>query len=243
VIRLNGVEVPVVERAEMDDGAGSMSSGVLRLTMGGDSTPMLQPGRNVLEMVLARASERPGARQGAGEDLVYTTVQLDTALPIEQGMGPESRGLTVTRRYCALPVGTEVCVPVSSVAQGDLMTVRLLVTVPETRYALRLEDPIPAGFELADVAPSVSQSVRVGGATIPKPQLGNFLWVGSRGDRAVFFAPELSPGTYEVAYVMKAVFSGSYTALPAVVGEVHFADIVARTSATTLIVASDQDGR
>jgi hypothetical protein len=42
---------------------------------------------------------------------------------------------------------------------------------------------------------------------------------------------------------MKAVFSGSYTALPAVVGEVHFADIVARTTAATLIVASDQEGR
>jgi len=243
VIRLNGVEVPVVERAEMEDGADSMSSGTLRLTMGGDSTPMLQPGRNVLEILRARTSERPATRQDAGEDLVYTTVQLDTALPIEQGMVPESRGLTLTRRYCALPVGAEVCVPVSSVARGDLVTVRLLVTVPETRYAVRLEDPIPAGFELADVAPSVSQSVRVGGATIPKPQQDNFLWVGSRGDRAVFFAPELSPGTYEVAYVMKAVFAGSYAALPAVAGEVHFADIVARTTVATLIVASDQEGR
>ena len=241
VIRLNGVEVPVVERAAMEDGAGW--SGTLRLTMGGDATPMLQPGRNVLEILRARASERLGTGRDTGENQLYTTVQLDTALPIAEGIAPESRGLTLTRRYCAVPGGTAVCVPVSSVAQGDLVTVRLLVTVPEMRYAVRLEDPIPAGFELADVAPSVVQSVRVGGATIPKPQQGNFLWVGSRGDRAVFFAPELSPGTYEVEYVMKAVFAGSYTALPAVVGEAHFADIVARTTMATLIVTSDQEGR
>ncbi|MCJ7551701.1 MAG: hypothetical protein MUQ30_18680, partial [Anaerolineae bacterium] len=237
----NGVEVPVVEPAAMADATGW--SGTLRLTMGGDATPMLQPGRNVLEIVRARASEGLETGAGAPENQMYTTVKLDTVLPIAEAIAPESRGLTLTRRYCAVPSDTAACVPVSSVAQGNLVTVRLLVTVPEMRYAVRLEDPIPAGFELADVAPSVSQSVRVGGATIPKPQHGNFLWVGSRGDRAVFFGPELSPGTYEVEYVMKAVFPGSYTALPAVVGEAHFAEIVARTAVSTLIVASDQEGR
>ncbi len=170
-------------------------------------------------------------------------MQLHIALPKAEGMAPESRGLSITRRYCESPAGTAVCAPVSAVVQGDLVTVRLVVTVPETRYAVRLEDPIPAGFELADVEPLVAQSVRVGGETIPKPQQGDFLWVGSRGDRAVFFALGLSPGTHEVEYVMKAVFSGSYTALPAVVGEVRFADIVARTAVATLIVASDQEGR
>jgi len=68
VIRLNGVEVPVVEGVEMDDGAGSMLSGALRLTMGGDSPPMLQPGRNVLEIVRVGASERPGTRQDTGDE-------------------------------------------------------------------------------------------------------------------------------------------------------------------------------
>jgi uncharacterized protein YfaS (alpha-2-macroglobulin family) len=242
-VRLNGVAVPVAECAEIEDDAGSMSSGTLCLTMSGDSGPKLQPGRNVLEIVRARASERLGTGRDTGEDPLYTSVQLNIALPIAGGLAPESRGLILTRRYCELPASTDGCVPVSSVAQGDLVTVRLLVTVPETRYAVRLEDPIPAGFELADVAPLVSQFVRVGNATIPKPQQGNFLWVGLRRDRAVFFAPELSPGTYEVEYVTKAVFAGSYTALPAVVGEARFADIIARTTVATLIVASDQEGR
>ncbi len=174
----------------------------------------------------------------AGEGRLYYTAQLALYRPVVD-LEAEQRGLAVHREYCVVAENTEEpqpCESVESIASGELVEVRLTLTVPEPRHFVLLEDTYPAGMEPVDPTLLTTEQ------DLPEPGLvpeeGKFLgwWWNPfdhrelRDERAVFFAEALQPGTYEVRYMLRATLPGEYRVLPATASEMYFPEVWGRTA-------------
>lgn len=175
----------------------------------------------------------------AGSGLLYYTALMELTVPVEQ-IAAESRGMSLRREYCAVESGSTGplthCVPLTEVRAGQWVAVRLTFIAPQTRAYVRLEDPYPAGLEpIADP---------LGRATASEWVLDNAVGWGAhpfeqaiaRADRAVFIASDMAAGTYQVAYLLRAVTPGTYRALPAVISAARFPEIWGRAAGAVLTV-------
>ncbi|MBN1248087.1 MAG: Ig-like domain-containing protein, partial [Anaerolineae bacterium] len=233
-VTLNGQPVSLPQNVADPD--QSAVGAVLRLGAEEDDEGLLR-GTNVLEI---------GYESGADQALTYTGL-LDLVLTVDSEVPAQSRGLALSRRYCLRTSETialqsskdSPCVPAERVSVGQLVDVRLLVTVPETRHFVELEDPYPAGFEAVyDDRGLLSLGSAAG------PELGNveaasdsrdtlsrssFLPAEIGETAAVFLAERLPAGTYEVVYTLRAAIPGSYRALSATAAERFFPEVRAQT--------------
>ena len=79
------------------------------------------------------------------------------------------RGIQVERWYEDVRTGQ----PIVRVAEGELVRVRLRVTVPAERHFVVLDDPLPAGLEPVDLSlRTVSPLVRVRHQLVLQPHQG-----------------------------------------------------------------------
>jgi len=175
-----------------------------------------------------------------GDGTLYYTAHLALYEPVEN-LSAESRGLTVERQYCAVSGALETpswretlpaCTPVTTVRPGDLVEVRLTLTLPRMRNYLILEDFYPAGMEPVD--PTLN--TEIGGA---EPVMGTTsrVWWWPRFDhqelrdeKAVFYATRLSAGSYQISYYLRAAVPGEYRVLPATASEMYFPETWGRTA-------------
>jgi len=154
-----------------------------------------------------------------------------------------------------VPVATE-CLQTEKVAVGDIIEVRLTVVIPATRHYVRVRDLFPAGFvpiqyRESDVGFAIrsaravnnglldqAEGVGVGGAldSGPVEWLDPFERREYHESQADFFARQLSPGTYQARYWMRAKFPGTYHSLPATVSELYFPEVWGGTEAVTIEV-------
>jgi uncharacterized protein YfaS (alpha-2-macroglobulin family) len=130
--------------------------------------------------------------------------------------------------------------PVTSVAAGEVVRVRLRITIPEDRGMAVLDDPLPAGLEAVDlslrtVSPFASDLLN------PKPESereergGSYWAYGSwdsgmwspfdhteiRDDRVVYFARRLWRGSYNATYLARATTAGRFVSAPAQAEEMY----------------------
>ena len=189
--------------------------------------------------------------RGEGNGTLYYSANLALYRPVEQ-LEAESRGITVQRQYCAVEGTLDTlawnenfgdCTPVASARPGDLVEVRLTLTLPRMRNYLVLEDFYPAGMEPVDS----TLNTEIQDGTQPETRrinTGNVWWWPTfdheelRDERAVFYARWLAAGTYEVRYFLRAAIPGEYRVLPATVSEMYFPDVRGR-SAGELFTISD----
>ncbi len=183
----------------------------------------------------------------AGPGRLYYLAALELSRPVGE-VTSEQRGIAIQRAYCALTTQSEdvlsPCEPVTAVRPGDLLEVRLTLVLPQSRYFVLVEDPYPAGFEPVDLhlrtQPQIQVEALPSGDESPPPSLR--VWRDPfdrrelRDERAVFFANNLAPGTYQVSYVLRAALPGRYHALPATASEVYFPDVWGRTVGQVLQV-------
>jgi len=189
-----------------------------------------------VRLLLNRTNALEIAR-GEGDGNLYYTAHLALYQPVES-VTAASRGITVQREYCAVDDDAAGdltdCVPVDTVAPGELVEVRLTLIAPQTRYYLVLEDPYPAGMEPVDTNLLTEQQDQ------PEPGLlpgeGHYGWWWDpfdhrelRDERAVFFAQALAAGTYQVQYRLRAAVPGEYRVLPATASEMYFPEVWGRT--------------
>ena len=182
--------------------------------------------------------------RGAGEGVLYYTADLTLYRPAEE-VQAESRGMVVQRRYCAVSGPAQVgagrdaipeCAPITSAQSGDLVEVRLTLIVPQLRAYVVLEDWYPAGMEPVDS----TLKTEVEGLAPESRLLGRNVWWWQGGfehqelrdARAVFYASQLSAGTYELRYYLRAVTPGEYRVLPATASEMYFPEVWGRTEGT-----------
>jgi uncharacterized protein YfaS (alpha-2-macroglobulin family) len=99
------------------------------------------------------------------------------------------------------------------------------------RY-LALEDPLPAGVEqISDTSAYPLES----GSTA-------WWWYGPRVEyrdaRTLFFLDSFEQGRYEFVYLVKAVSSGRFRAVPAQIAPMYVPDVAASTEPFTLSIAT-----
>jgi uncharacterized protein YfaS (alpha-2-macroglobulin family) len=165
----------------------------------------------------------------------YLTVQ---AVPRAAPVRPEIRGLTVERWYERYDDGK----PVTAVAEGDLVRVRLRVTAPSERHFVVLDDALPAGLEAVDLSLLTSGGLPGPGTADttaqtpadeadPADAWAYGSWDGGwwspfdhrelRDDKVVYAATMLWPGSYTASYVARATTPGVFVRPPAHAEEMY----------------------
>ena len=150
-------------------------------------------------------------------------------------MRPGDRGIQVERWYESYEGGK----PISEVAEGELVRVRLRITVPAERHFVILDDALPAGLEAVDLSLRTVGGVGPGAAdsaAVEPADDGSLPWVyGSwdagwwspfdhremRDERVVFAATRLWAGSYTATYLARATTPGRFIRPPAHAEEMY----------------------
>ncbi|HEX8694584.1 MAG TPA: MG2 domain-containing protein [Longimicrobium sp.] len=180
-------------------------------------------GRRVLRLAL----EAPGP----GAPVYYhLSVREVVSRPV---FTPLDQGIAVERWYETLDTRR----PLTGVAEGQVVRVRLRLTVREEREMVVLDDPLPAGLEAVDLtlrtvspfAGEFGEGEEEEEAPVHGWYFGRWdsgLWSPFdhqevRDDRVVYFARVLWPGTYHATYLARATTTGRFVAAPAHAEEMY----------------------
>ncbi len=104
-------------------------------------TNLLSDGRRRPSAARSRSTTAPG------DGVVYYYLSV-TEVPSKQPVTPENAGIAVERWYESYETGG----PITTIAEGELVRVRLRITVPSVRQFVVLDDALPAGLEAIDLS-------------------------------------------------------------------------------------------
>ncbi len=182
---------------------------------------------------------------GPGAPLYYYLTVRE--VPRERPVRPTTDGIQLERWYERY----DRAEPLTSVAEGELVRVRLRITVPSDRQFVVVDDALPAGLEAVDLSlrtasalpgPGQAQQMEFltpesieGEEVEGAPADGAEWFYGSwdagwwspfdhkeiRADRVVYFATVLWKGTYTMTYVARATTPGSFVRPPAHAEEMY----------------------
>ncbi len=208
-------------------------------TLQADITQLLLDRTN--DLVLSRTA----AAGQTGDGQLYYTAHLKTYQPADK-IQPLSRGLTVSREVrladclnaqeqAGAKNPTTACLPVNKARVGDVLQIKLTVVVPNTSHYIVVEDPLPAGLEGVDTS-LLTTSRTAEGPEVEK-ESGSTSWydwwwtpthVELRDEKAVLFAAELAPGTYQFTYQARASLPGTFLTLPPTASQMYFPEVWGR---------------
>jgi hypothetical protein len=186
---------------------------------------------------------------GAGK--LYYSALLQVSRPVEQAE-PVAQGVSISRQY--FPAGTDCqaagCTPITSALSGEMVTVRLTLTLPHDVHYLMVEDYIPAGVEILDTRLKTSQQglnlgPEAGPAELPydpaNPFADGWGWWLFRSpqvydDHIAWAADYLPAGTYELTYTLVLYQPGEYRVLPARAWQFYFPEVQGTSAGEVFIV-------
>lgn len=198
-------------------------------------------GRRVLPLRLE-------ARGGAPVYFFVTVREVPRTPQLE----PVDRGIRVERWYERPSTGE----PVTRVAAGELVRVRLRITVPAERHFVVLDDPLPAGLEPVDLSlrtvspfggwdPTLLEADPATGEPVEVSwSYGSWdsgVWSAFdhkelRDDRVIYSATVLWPGTYTATYLARATTAGTFLYPPAHAEEMYNPGVNGRSGGGEFIV-------
>jgi uncharacterized protein YfaS (alpha-2-macroglobulin family) len=198
-------------------------------------------GRKVLRVQL----QGVGAGPGVYYQLTVREVDARTTYT------PLDRGISVERWYETVDTRR----PVTTVTEGQVVRVRLRITVPEDRSMVVLDDPLPAGLEAVDLS---LRTVSPFAADLLQPEDNSEeadddrgwwsygSWDGMmwspfdhseiRDDRVVYFARQLWRGSYNATYLARATTAGRFISGPAHAEEMYNPGVHGRSGGGLFIV-------
>ncbi len=174
-----------------------------------------------------------------GMGRLYYSAYLNVHQPVENAP-TLNRGVSVTRGYYLLDTNCEEeqCPSIQEASVGDLVQVRLTLSLPQTAYNLLVEDYMPAGAEILDTTLKTSQQR---GDVFGEPEVeplydpgdpygGGWGWwlFGTPRiytDHIAWAADYLPAGTYELTYTLVISQPGEYRVLPARAWQFYFPDV------------------
>jgi uncharacterized protein YfaS (alpha-2-macroglobulin family) len=193
--------------------------------------------------------------------MVYYALSV-TEVPLTAPVTPDMRGILVERWYERMSDGH----PVISAREGDLVRVRLRITVPTDREFVALEDPVPAGLEPVDLSLHTASTLdpfivhelnpdsefeEIRREHDEGPRWQRWLY-GSwdegwwqpwdhkelRDDRVIYFARMLWKGSYSASYIARATTAGTFARPPAHAEEMYNAALSGRSDGGRFEVAA-----
>jgi uncharacterized protein YfaS (alpha-2-macroglobulin family) len=155
-----------------------------------------------------------------------------------------SRQLAITRKYARLsPVKVKDRIVYREepfdgrMNPGDVLTVRITIAGSDDWRYLMVEDPLPAGVEAVQDT-----------TAYPMEREDRWRWwwgsqVEYRDNRTVFFQQEFPDGRAEFVYLVKAISSGEFRAVPAQVTPMYVPDVSASSEPQTVTVTVPEGSR
>jgi len=164
----------------------------------------------------------------AGPGRLYYTAHLNVLRPVED-VAPMDRGISVSRSYetiegSQLTTNDGLRSPV-----GEVINVKVALTLQQDVYYLVVEDYIPAGAEILDTSLKTSQQVNV--EYDPRNPFGHgwgwwyFNDPQIYDERIAWSVDYLPAGTYELTYTLVLNQPGEYRVLPARAWEFYFPEV------------------
>jgi uncharacterized protein YfaS (alpha-2-macroglobulin family) len=169
----------------------------------------------------------------------YLTVR---EVPQGRPVRPADAGIRVERWYERYDAPT----PITRAVEGDLVRVKLRVTIPALRNFIVVDDALPAGLEAVDISlrgaglpPVAQQQNREENPDVEEQQVAGAEGAGwyygyweygwwspwdhreLRDDRVVYVATTLWPGTYTMSYVARATTPGVFVRPPVYAEEMY----------------------
>jgi uncharacterized protein YfaS (alpha-2-macroglobulin family) len=193
--------------------------------------------------------------RGGGDVPVYYYITV-TEVPASPPVTVEDRGIRVERWYESFTTGK----PTTTAVEGDLVRVRLKITVPSTRYFLVLDDALPAGLEAVDLSLRTASAMPGPGSQLTAErsdeerregqEWGYGYWDSGwwspfdhreiRDDRVVYSATVLWPGTYTATYIARATTPGTFIRPPAHAEEMYNPAVNGRSDGGTMVITAKE---
>jgi uncharacterized protein YfaS (alpha-2-macroglobulin family) len=172
---------------------------------------------------------------GAAAGRLYYTMRLRTFEDAANAQ-PLDLGVAVQREYIA--VNTNTLSPtgnlISEAKLGDIVQVRLTLSVPENMPYFVAEDWLPAGLEPIDTSLKTSSAAAQGPTLADDNSAWPDWWYFSRTEirdnRVVLLATNLPRGTYTYTYLARATTVGSFRALPATAYRMYDPEVFGRSA-------------
>ncbi|MBW1808606.1 MAG: Ig-like domain-containing protein [Deltaproteobacteria bacterium] len=179
-------------------------------------------------------------KDGAGR--LYYRIGLSYA-PRNLDLKSLEQGFTVSRTYEPIENKADVSGDNQKgwlIKAGAYVRVHLMLVVPDRRYYVVVDDPLPAGLEIVNLAYKTSARNR-----LDQGDAGGWYryWISwmfnhreLRDERALHFADQLSAGVYHVTYITRATAKGDFIAPPAKAEEMYRPEVFGRSSTDRLTV-------
>ncbi|HML23008.1 MAG TPA: hypothetical protein PKD09_15250, partial [Aggregatilinea sp.] len=152
---------------------------------------------------------------------------------------PISRGITVSREYFGEDDPTA---PIAQAQVGDLITVRVTMTLPQDVYYFVLEDPLPAGTEPVDTS-LLTTTQNAQGPSIRPDYDPHWFWgwwlfdhTEMRDEQVNLYADFLPRGTYVYTYQVRASVPGEFQTMPSHAYAFYFPEVFGRGAGTLFTV-------
>lgn len=172
----------------------------------------------------------PGALRIEADGPVYYSVRLVRARE-PTAADAASNGFEIARQYLDFETGA----PITSARVGQLIKVQVSVSSSSERGHVAIEDPIPSGCEIVNLALD-TEAVHGPNAQARDHQWWRWTHQDLRDDRAVAFAERFS-GTQVLEYMMRATRAGTFAVPAARVEEMYSPEVNARTDGMSFTVA------
>jgi uncharacterized protein YfaS (alpha-2-macroglobulin family) len=175
-----------------------------------------------------------------GDGALYYSAFLDLTLPASE-VQALSRGITVEREYY---LNGDRSQPTTEAQVGDVITVRVTLTLPQDIPYFAFEDPIPAGTESID--PSLeTTSVSAQSPRLAMPLKDDPYWFFGwwwfdrtelRDAQTRLYADFLPRGTYIYTYQLRATLAGEFNVMPAHAFALYQPDVFGRTDGSRFTI-------
>jgi uncharacterized protein YfaS (alpha-2-macroglobulin family) len=203
---------------------------LLRQSFQGRSTQSVQASLPIDQLLEASGGkEQMVTIQKQGPGILYYRLGI-TYAPARLDIPAMDRGMTMERKYEVIQ-GPEISGQGEEVWQykvGAYVKVTLTMRMPQPRCFLAVDDPLPAGFEHVNESFATTAKFSVGGH--------RFDYAEKRDDRALAFSDNLSAGTYQYIYVIRATTPGTYILPPGKVEEMYHPEVFGRTCSQVVSV-------
>ncbi len=186
-----------------------------------------------------RIQRQADAGQVGGGRLYYTLRMR--SFQDAASVQPLDQGVSVRREY--VMVDTATLSPTGQLtnqaALGELVQVRLTLSLPEDTPYFMVEDMLPAGLEALDTSLKTSSAAARDPAisgTDTQPYWWYFGRTEVRDNRVALFASDLPRGTYTYTYLARATTPGVFQALPTTAMRTYAPEVFGRSAGAQFTV-------